>query len=218
VHCFINTWDAISTSSEVTLGPWIIITLIELIELKSKLYYCSAGLFEILIWAAVNQLFGALPNTSFTSNWSWSHVTTDGQPVSTSWCRAHCETCDQILILSESCWFVSVGSPLWREVGSVSCQSLSAVIAHRQIFFSLLTNTFRLVLLRNGPMENTLFFCCCVGLLPMFTTCGRLPQRKHEHNQDCRTPKQERKFDHPKPKTQNTCRVAQASLRNNPQL
>jgi hypothetical protein len=31
--------------------------------------------------------------------------------------------------LSESCCVVSVGRPLWREVGSVSCQSLSAVFS-----------------------------------------------------------------------------------------
>jgi hypothetical protein len=32
-------------------------------------------------------------------------------------------------ILSESCCVVSVGRPLWQEVGSVSCQSLSAVFS-----------------------------------------------------------------------------------------
>jgi hypothetical protein len=49
--------------------------------------------------------------------------------------RAHFGTCDQILILSEFCCLVSVGRPLWREVGSVSCQSLSAIIVHRQVLF-----------------------------------------------------------------------------------
>jgi hypothetical protein len=68
---------------------------------------------------------------------SWSHITTDGRPVSqsvsTSRCWTHCGTCDQILILSEFCCLVSVGHPLWREVGSVSCHSLSAVIVHRAV-------------------------------------------------------------------------------------
>jgi hypothetical protein len=31
--------------------------------------------------------------------------------------------------LSKSCWVVSVGLPLWREVGPVSCHSLSAVFS-----------------------------------------------------------------------------------------
>jgi hypothetical protein len=50
--------------------------------------------------------------------WRWSRVTTDGHSVGMSWRRAHCGTCDQILILSEFCCLVSVGRPLWREVGS----------------------------------------------------------------------------------------------------
>jgi hypothetical protein len=36
-----------------------------------------------------------------------------------AWCRAHCGTCRKILILSETCCLVSVGSPLSREVGYV---------------------------------------------------------------------------------------------------
>jgi hypothetical protein len=57
--------------------------------------------------------------------------------VSTSWYRAHCGTCDQILILSESCFLVSVGAlSLLR--GRVSCQSLSAVIIHCRVFFLIL--------------------------------------------------------------------------------
>jgi hypothetical protein len=68
-------------------------------------------------------------------SWSWSHVTTDGRSVSTSWYRAHCGTCYQILILSEICCIVSVGRSLWRKVGSVSCQSLSAIICPSSSFF-----------------------------------------------------------------------------------
>jgi hypothetical protein len=50
------------------------------------------------------------------------------------YCANHnsCGTCDQILLsvrrlLSESCCLVSVGRPLWREVGSVICHSQSIV-------------------------------------------------------------------------------------------
>jgi hypothetical protein len=57
-----------------------------------------------------------------------SHVTTGGQSVIMSRYRAHSGTCDQILLsvqrlLSESCCFVSVGRPLWREARSVICRS-----------------------------------------------------------------------------------------------
>jgi hypothetical protein len=52
---------------------------------------------------------------------SQSHVTTDGQSVSMPWCRVHSGTCDQILL--------SVGRPLWLEVGPVSCQSIVKVKA-----------------------------------------------------------------------------------------
>jgi hypothetical protein len=58
------------------------------------------------------------------SRYDWRSV---GRSASVSWRRAHFGTCDQILILSEFCCLVSVGRPLWREVGSVSCQSLSAL-------------------------------------------------------------------------------------------
>jgi hypothetical protein len=50
--------------------------------------------------------------------------------VSTSWCRAHSGTYDQILlpvgkVLSESCGLVSVGRPLWREDGSAICSVIT---------------------------------------------------------------------------------------------
>jgi hypothetical protein len=68
----------------------------------------------------------------------------DWQSVSMSWRRAHLGTCDQILILSECCCLVSVGRPFWREVRSVSCQSVSAIIVHRQVlaFFVLFSGSF----------------------------------------------------------------------------
>jgi hypothetical protein len=74
-------------------------------------------------------------------------LTTDIQPVGMSWCQAHSGTCDQMLLpfrglLSESCCLVSVGHPLWREVGSVICQSQSEVTCqyiHKYLHFVCLT-------------------------------------------------------------------------------
>jgi hypothetical protein len=59
---------------------------------------------------------------------SQSPITTGGQSVIMSRYRAHSGTCHQILIsvrrfFSEICCLVSVGRPLWREVGSVLCKS-----------------------------------------------------------------------------------------------
>jgi hypothetical protein len=50
----------------------------------------------------------------------------DWWSVSTSWCRAHCGTCDQTLILSEFCCFVSVRRLLWREVGCLLSVTVSS--------------------------------------------------------------------------------------------
>jgi hypothetical protein len=52
---------------------------------------------------------------------SQSHITTDGQSVIMSRYRAHSGTCDQMLLsirrlLSEICFLVFLGRPLWREV------------------------------------------------------------------------------------------------------
>jgi hypothetical protein len=59
-----------------------------------------------------------------------SYFTTDGQPVSISWYRAHSGTCDQILLpvgklLSENVGIVSAGCPLWRENGSAVCSAIA---------------------------------------------------------------------------------------------
>jgi hypothetical protein len=54
------------------------------------------------------------------------------QTVSQSVCRGVKFTVEPVTryyILSESCCVVSVGRPLWREVESVSCQSLSTVFS-----------------------------------------------------------------------------------------
>jgi hypothetical protein len=58
------------------------------------------------------------------SSQSQSHVTTDGQCVGFT-----LELVTRYYFLSESCCVVSVGRPLLREVGSVSCQSLSSVFS-----------------------------------------------------------------------------------------
>jgi hypothetical protein len=84
----------------------------------------------------------------------WGHVTTNGQSVNMSWRRAHFGTCDQILILSEFRCVVFVGRPLWREVTSVSCQSLSAIIVHCQFCFLL----FLLVCLFFSPILHVIYF------------------------------------------------------------
>jgi hypothetical protein len=62
---------------------------------------------------------------------SQSHITTDGQSVIMSRYRAHSGTCDRILfsvrmLFSEICCLAILGRPLWREVGSVICLSLSS--------------------------------------------------------------------------------------------
>jgi hypothetical protein len=54
------------------------------------------------------------------------------QTVSQSVClgvKFTLEPVTRCYFLSESCCVVSVGRPLWREVGSVSCQSLSTVFS-----------------------------------------------------------------------------------------
>jgi hypothetical protein len=61
------------------------------------------------------------------SSQSQSHITTDGQSVSMSWCEAHSGTFDQrrFFFFSSNYCLVFLGLTLWREVGSVICQSLS---------------------------------------------------------------------------------------------
>jgi hypothetical protein len=53
---------------------------------------------------------------------------TDGQSVFLG-VKFTLELVTRYYSLSESCCVVSVGRPLWREVGSVSCQSLSSVFS-----------------------------------------------------------------------------------------
>jgi hypothetical protein len=59
-------------------------------------------------------------NTSPNSQ-SQSHIATDGQSVSKSWCRAPSGAHGQILITLWQLRSCFVGRPLWREDGSVFC-------------------------------------------------------------------------------------------------
>jgi hypothetical protein len=63
---------------------------------------------------------------------SQSHVTTDGRSVSMSWCQVQSGTFDQRYVFFFTFLNVTVlsylGRPLWREVGSVICQSFVNII------------------------------------------------------------------------------------------
>jgi hypothetical protein len=85
------------------------------------------------------------------------HITTDGRSVSMSWYRTHSGICDQLLLsvrrlLSESFCLVSVRCPLWREVGSVICQSQSVVRVRIRVI--LRTTVSLSVRLGVGPLSG----------------------------------------------------------------
>jgi hypothetical protein len=98
-----------------------------ILGLVTRYYFLSEDCF--LKFALVLSLWDALSDErSDLSLVSQSHITTDVQSVIMSRYRDHSGTCNQILIsvrrlLSESCCLVSVGRPLWREVGSVFSKS-----------------------------------------------------------------------------------------------
>jgi hypothetical protein len=79
-----------------------------------------------------SQVNGGSVRTAPTSVWSniqsQSHVTTDDQSVCLG-VKFTLEPVTRYYILSERCCVVSVWCPLWREVGSVSCQSLPSVFS-----------------------------------------------------------------------------------------
>jgi hypothetical protein len=54
---------------------------------------------------------------------------TVSQSISMSWCQVHSGTCDQIVFSAWKLLCCFCGRPLWREIGSVSCQSLSSVFS-----------------------------------------------------------------------------------------
>jgi hypothetical protein len=62
-------------------------------------------------------------NCQFSQSQSQSLFTTDSQSVCLSWCRAPSGAHDEIFNSVESYSSVHMGCPLWREVGSVICQS-----------------------------------------------------------------------------------------------
>jgi hypothetical protein len=83
---------------------------------------CFLKVAVLFLWDALSD------ERSDLSLVSQSHTTTGVQSVSMSRYRAHSGTCDQILLsvrrlFSESCCLVSLGRPLWREVGSVFSKS-----------------------------------------------------------------------------------------------
>jgi hypothetical protein len=93
---------------------------------KNKHDLSETGSVSILRWGETPILLGPLERvTSITGqpcqSQSQSHVTTDGQSVGLSWCRAPSGAHDQILLLLESCSPVLLGRSLWRESGSVIC-------------------------------------------------------------------------------------------------
>jgi hypothetical protein len=103
----------------------------------SKLFSASTTSFSLLTTAALNWVELSLSTSS-----SWYRTPHSSsqlkvkvmlrQTVSQSICRGVKFTLEPVTryyILSESCCVVSVGRPLWREVGSVSCQSLSSVFS-----------------------------------------------------------------------------------------
>jgi hypothetical protein len=90
-------------------------------------------LLSVVPWSSLLGNLGVLWGEhcwELSSKLNWHY---NWRSVSWDWCRDHCGTCNQIFILSESCCLVSVGRPLRREVGSVSCQLLSAVFAHCEV-------------------------------------------------------------------------------------
>jgi hypothetical protein len=64
--------------------------------------------------------------------YSQSHVTTDDQSISPSWCRGPSGSHDRILISVWHLLFCRCRAPLWREVGSVIC------ISHLNCFSSVI--------------------------------------------------------------------------------
>jgi hypothetical protein len=79
---------------------------------------------------AVIQYRKHLPRATMSAR-SRSHITTDGQSVSSSWCLAPSGAGEQMLHLFE--WqllsLFSCRAPLWREDGSVICSAMTSSIS-----------------------------------------------------------------------------------------
>jgi hypothetical protein len=122
-----------------SLLRWSIPTITLLLELLPtellQVNHCWLNMCEHVLgkWSCEVRILNAY--WSLKSRYDWrSAGQSVSQSVSTFWCKAHCGTCAQILILSEFYCLVSAERPIWWEVGSVCCQSLSTVIVHRQVF------------------------------------------------------------------------------------
>jgi hypothetical protein len=79
--------------------------------------------------------------------------------------RTHSETCDQIFcpkVVSKSCSLVSVGRPLWREVGSMICYSKSILHVEVEVTLRLTVSQSEQILF---PVEMLLSEIC--GLVSM---------------------------------------------------
>jgi hypothetical protein len=111
-----------------------VIPLYLLLWKNNQTLWCPSCLFDLARYI-VNppDLYSGGPRFGFLScypHWDFSKLLYDWHLVSMSWCRADPWTCDQILLpvgrlLSESCGLVSVGRPLWREVGSAVCSAIT---------------------------------------------------------------------------------------------
>jgi hypothetical protein len=77
---------------------------------------------------------------NYSSTTSQSHIATDGQSVSQSWCRAPSGALGQILITLWQLRSCFVGRPLWREDGSCLLYMLlalaSAVFLGSELFWT----------------------------------------------------------------------------------
>jgi hypothetical protein len=88
--------------------------------------------FRVAGWFTPYQGKGKLPTCFFSpiQSQSQSHIATDSQSVGLSWCRAPSGAYDQKLVYWFNCRKLQSrlwGRPLWREVGSVVCQSVICV-------------------------------------------------------------------------------------------
>jgi hypothetical protein len=100
------------------------------------IFYCLRFETSLFIASDYSQGYGGgirpWPHTGI-DEWSQSHIATDGQSV--------CLGVEPRLGLLTRCFFlfdsycpVHVGTPLWREVGSVVCQSWSVVLVHCHLY------------------------------------------------------------------------------------
>jgi hypothetical protein len=104
--------------------------------LSASSSWCRAPNGNFFVWQLLRLLGVGLPHpyppwTEWSSPTSKSKSCYDWRSVSRmSWCQMlTLKLVTRYHFLSESCCVVSVGRPLWREVGSVSCQSLLSVFS-----------------------------------------------------------------------------------------